>query len=74
MSLRGARRTYLHHLANDPGERNDLAAERPDKTTHRLPSLKAHVLGELKSAAVESDKAESDGGRGKTGKDNVQSR
>lgn len=65
------RRSYLYDLAKDPGERNDLAAKRPDDTARLLTALKAHVrsgLGERKFAALESGKPEASGRRGEKGK------
>jgi arylsulfatase A-like enzyme len=55
---------FLYDLSADLGERNNLAAAKPEVTAQLLAELKAHVragLGEEKFAALESGKFESRG-------------
>jgi len=65
---------FLYDLSADLGERNNLAAAKPEVTAQLLAELKAHVragLGEEKFAALESGKFEPTGRPpGKDGKRN----
>jgi arylsulfatase A-like enzyme len=62
---------FLYDLAADLGERQNLAAQKPEQAARMLAVLKAHVragLGETKFALLESGKFESTDSRGEKGK------
>jgi arylsulfatase A-like enzyme len=69
--------SFLYDLSNDLGERNNLAAEKPNVVIDMLSELKAHVkngLDTLRFASLESgqfrgnDRPKGSGGKGKDGK------